>query len=197
MLELLIGEVLGWQLAIAPAPHRQPRHSMLSQSLPVSTQDAIPHPPLLRHEVSPAGSYHLVLTLGQTAPGDRRTTASLFETTGDRCQQLWSQELPHSYGPRTALVNDTGTVVLLDEWINVASSYAIVVLGLDGEIRSQQGFDDIVQATGQTRAEVVGQAAQGFWLGGTPAFAEQGTQVSIPTAGGQLTLNLMTDELRF
>lgn len=170
---------------------------LLSQSLPMLGQDTIPYPPILRHETSLAGSYHLILTLGQAEAGTQRTTASLFETLGDRCQQVWSHTLPHSYGPRLALVNDSGTVVLLDEWINVASPRAIVLMGVDGVVKSQHGFDDIVEVTGQSRAEVVNQAAQGVWLGGTPKLNRTGTQLSIPTAGGQLTLDLATGEMRF
>ncbi|MBW4481770.1 MAG: hypothetical protein KME14_04430 [Tildeniella torsiva UHER 1998/13D] len=170
---------------------------LLSQSPPVLGQDSIPHPPLLRHEPSPAGNYHLILTLGRDAAGTQRTTASLFETLGDRCQQVWSQPLPHSYGPRLALVNDAGTVVLLDDWINVASPRAIVVMGLNGEVEAQYSFDDIVEVTGQSRAEVVDQADQGFWLGGEPELDRAGDRMTIPAAGGQLSLDLATGEMGF
>ncbi|MGB3308246.1 MAG: hypothetical protein WBG32_03490 [Nodosilinea sp.] len=199
MLGALIGGILVGQIAIAPLPPDLPLSdlSLLSQASPMLGQDAIPYPPLLRHEVSPAGTYHLVLTLEQAAAGTRRTTASLFEMTGDRCQQIWSQPLPHSYGPRLALVTDAGTVVLLDEWINVASPYAIVVMGPDGEVEAQHSFDDIVGVTGQSRAEVVEQAAQGFWIAGEPEIANDGSQVLIPAAGGQISLDLATGELRF
>ncbi|WP_430714064.1 hypothetical protein [Nodosilinea sp. AN01ver1] len=191
--------MLSGQLAIAPLPPDLPRPepSLLSQALPMLGRDAIPYPPLLRHDASPAGTYHLVLTLEQEAEGTRRTTASLFETRGDRCQQVWSRPLPHSYGPRLGLVNDSGTVILLDEWINVASPYAIVVMGADGEIKAQHSFDDIVTVTNQSRAEVVEQAAWGFWLSGNPELRRDGAQVSIPTAGGRLTLDLATGDLQF
>lgn len=174
-----------------------PSFVLLSQSLPVLGQDSIPYPPMLRHETSPAGGYHLVLTLGQDEAGAQRTTASLFETLGDRCQQVWSHSLPHSYGPRLARVNDAGTVVLLDEWINVASPRAIVVMGLNGEVATQHSFDDIVEVTGQSRAEVVDQAAQGFWLSGNPEMDLTGDRMTIPTAGGQLSLDLATGEMGF
>lgn len=208
MVKALIGTALGGQPAIAPQDPvlahlwslqglPQPRLPVLSQSPPMLGQDAIPYPPILRHSVSAAGSYHLTLTLERDASGARRTTARLFEAAGDRCQQVWSQSLPHSYGPRTALVNDAGTVVLLDEWINVASPYAIVVVGLDGAVKAQHSFDDIVEITDQSRADVVDQAAQGFWLAGDPELHEGGTQVTIPAAGGYLTLDLTTGELGF
>ncbi|MBD2232369.1 hypothetical protein [Phormidium tenue] len=174
-----------------------PGFVLLSQSLPVLGQDSIPYPPLLRHETSPAGNYHLILTLGKDEAGAQRTTANLFETLGDRCQQVWSHPLPHSYGPRLALVNDAGTVVLLDEWINVASPRAIVVMGLDGQVMAQHSFDDIVDVTGQSRAAVVDQAAQGFWLSGTPEMDITSDRMTIPAAGGQLSLDLATGEMGF
>ncbi|WP_017300838.1 hypothetical protein [Nodosilinea nodulosa] len=184
-------------IATALPPLTQPQSSPLSQSLPMLGQDTIAYPPELRHLVSAAGNYHLILTLGQDASGARRTTASLFEATGDRCQQVWSHTLPHSYGPRLALVNDAGTVVLLDEWINVASPYAIMVMGPEGEVAAQHSFDDIVEITGQSRAEVVEQAAQGFWLAGNPEIDHDGFQIIVPTAGGRLTIDLLTRELKF
>ncbi|PZV09264.1 MAG: hypothetical protein DCF32_02760 [Leptolyngbya sp.] len=170
---------------------------LLSQSPPVLGQDSIPHPPLLRHEPSPAGNYHLILTLRQDAAGTQRTTAGLFEILGDRCQQIWSHTLPHSYGPRLALVNDTGIVVLLDDWINVASPRAIVLMGVDGTVKRQHSFDDIVEITGQSRAAVVDQAVQGFWLGGNPELDIAGDRMTIPVAGGQLSLDLATGEIEF
>ncbi|WP_035992492.1 hypothetical protein [Leptolyngbya sp. KIOST-1] len=196
MLGVLIGGILGGQLAIAPPPDL-PRPNLYLLSLPMLGRDAIPHPPLLRHEASPAGAYHLILTLEPDPSGSRHTTASLFASTGDRCQQVWSHPLPHSYGPRLALVTDAGTVVLLDEWINVATPRAIVVMGHDGTVEVESSFDDIVRVTGQTRGAVVEQAAQGFWISGPPTLEQPGSRVSIPTAGGKLVLDLDSGELTF
>ncbi|MFQ4139995.1 hypothetical protein PGN35_027145 [Nodosilinea sp. PGN35] len=196
MLAGLIGSLLWGQLAIAPAP-ALPRPAFTLLSLPMLGRDAIPYPPLLRQASSPAGVYHLILTLEQDPSGGRHTAASLFETRGDRCQRVWAHTLPHSYGPRLALVNDGGTVVLLDEWINVASPRAIVVMGRTGAVEAEYGFDDIVRVTGQTRAAVVEQAAQGFWLSGQPHLERGGLRVAIPAAGGHLALNLATGELTF
>jgi hypothetical protein len=169
---------------------------LLSQPLPMLGQDALPIPPALRHVASAAGAYHLVLTLTE-ADGQRRTVASLYEATGELCQPVWVQPLPHSYGPRLALVNDAGIVVLLDDWINVASPRAIVVMGRNGAIKAQYSFDDLVEVTGQSRAEVVDQAIQGFWLGGDPEINRAGSHAVIPAAGGQISLDLATGALDF
>ncbi|MGF1518364.1 MAG: hypothetical protein ACFCVB_11230 [Nodosilinea sp.] len=169
---------------------------LLSQPLSMIGQDVLPMPPALRHRASPSGDYHLVLTLTE-AEGRRYTIASLYVATDAVCQQIWSQPLPHSYGPRLALVNDAGTVVLLDDWINVASPRAIVVLDRAGAVMAQHSFDDIVATTGQSRAAVVDQAAQGFWLAGNPEIHRAGSHLSIPTAGGQLTLDLTNGKIEF
>ena len=41
---------------------------------------------------------------------------------------LWQKDLPHQYGPRFSLVSPSGQVVLFDEYINVASPYAIALI---------------------------------------------------------------------
>ena len=195
----LLGWVLAGSVALSPMPSALANLKpplMTSRSLSMLGQDALPLPPALRHGASPSGDYHLVLTLAE-AEGRRYTIASLYAATEDLCQQIWSQPLPHSYGPRLALVSDTGTVVLLDDWINVASPRAIVVLNRAGAVMAQHSFDDIVAATGQSRAAVVDQAAQGFWLAGNPEINRAGSHLSIPAAGGQLTLDLTDGEIEF
>jgi hypothetical protein len=198
-----MGALLGWVLvgsvAISPTPSDLASLKppfVLSQPLSMIGQDAFPIPPALRHGASPSGDYHLVLTLAE-ADGRRYTTASLYKATEAVCQLVWSQPLPHSYGPRLALVSDRGIVVLLDDWINVASPRAIVVLDRAGAVMVQHSFDDIVAAIGQSRAAVVDQAAQGFWLAGNPEINRAGSHLSIPTAGGQLTLDLANGEIEF
>ncbi|MBE9141101.1 hypothetical protein IQ254_28535 [Nodosilinea sp. LEGE 07088] len=194
---VIVGGYLWGQLAMMPVLSAPPTETLLlTQSQPMLGQDTIPYPPVMRHGASPEGRYHLTLTLVEGADPPH-TVASLFETLGDRCQQVWSRPLPHSYGPRLGLVNDSGTVVLLDEWINVASTRAVVVLGRDGDAIAEHSFDDIVAVTGETRAEVVEQAKQGFWLGGSPEMQNDGSYLAIPTAGGELTLNLATGAMGF
>ena len=158
-------------------------------------QDAIPHPPQLRHIVSPNGSYHLTL-IAHLEDSFPRTRATLSQNLPDRCQQVWAQILPQNYGPRLALVTDRGDTLLLDEWINVASPYAIVMLDASGEIVGQYSFDDIVAISGRTRASVVERAQQGFWIAGEPTLKPPNL-VEVPTAGATLAINLTTGEISF
>jgi hypothetical protein len=194
---VVVAGLLWGQLTLTPVLSKpSPEAVLLTQPQPMLGQDTIPYPPVMRHGSSPAGHYHLTLTLVEGTE-IRYTMASLFETLGDRCQLVWSRPLPHAYGPRLGLVNDSGTVVLLDEWINVASTRAVVVLGRDGEAIAEHSFDEIVEVTGESRAEVVEQAMQGFWLGGSPAMQADGSHLAIPAAGGELTLDLATGAISF
>lgn len=187
-LMLLIGAVLSLYI--------QAEISFAVQApVPMLATDAIPRPPRLRHSSSPGGNYHLVMTLPAAGDG-KRATATLYASTPDRCQPLWTQTLPQEYGPRLALVTDTGHTLLLDEWINVASPFAIVVLNLVGQTIAQHSFDDIVAATGSTRADIVAQAKQGFWIAGAPTLHGP-DQATVPTAGGTLTINLNNGRIRF
>jgi hypothetical protein len=193
-------------LVLAPWVHPPPAIALPQDSPPTTltmlANDAIPRPPQLRHIPSPTGAYHLLLT-ASPARDDRSITATLFETTPDRCQRVWTRPLPQEYGPRLALVTDIGQTLLLDEWINVASAWAIVVLNSAGEVIAQYSFGDIVTVTGSTRAAVVEQAEQGFWLAGTPTLRRHSPrhgrppQVEVPTAGGTLTIDMETGQLRF
>lgn len=158
-------------------------------------QDAIPRPPRLRHFADPNGHYHLIVNTG--IDGDaKQSTATLFASTEDRCQSIWTRVLPQEYGPRLALVSTTGHTLMVDEWINVASPYAIMVLDAAGDLLAQYGFDDIVTITGSTRADVVAQAEEGFWLSGDPVLQPTG-EVVIPTAGGRLTISMNDGETNF
>jgi hypothetical protein len=191
---LLIGASLVFPLTGAlpvsqPALNGPSTPSMLSN-------DAIPRPPLLRDIPSPTETFHLVLT---TSDADNRqvVTAHLFAVTADQCQRLWAQALPHEYGPRFALVTDRGSTLLLDEWINVASDYAIRLLDRQGETIAQYSFDDIVAVTERHRADVVALASQGFWLSGEPSLAPSGDLAIVPAAHGTLMVDLTNGELRF
>jgi hypothetical protein len=93
-------------------------------------------------------------------------------------------------------VSDAGQTLMLDEWINVASPLAIMVLDRSGDLVAQYSFDDIVTVTGRTRADIVDQAEQGFWIAGEP-FLGRNQQAAVPAAGGTLWINLETGQIRF
>lgn len=158
------------------------------------SQDAIPRPPARQVITSPQDAYILLLQ----APADwqrKQVTATLYAATSDRCQPVWSQTLPHEYGPRYALVTDRGQVVLLDEWINVASPYAVTVLGPTGETVAQHSFDQVAAVLAVSRADLVDQAATGWWISAPPSLSRDGEMVRVAAGSDRLEINVATGEL--
>jgi hypothetical protein len=58
---------------------------------------------------------------------------------------LWSTILPQEYGPRFAVVGNDGAVLLFDEWIDVASPLALVLLDSRGQIAKQTSFQELAR----------------------------------------------------
>jgi len=152
---------------------------------PVSPGDRMVLPPVERTTESLEGNYRLVLE----NPHEQVASARLI-ATGDPEQVVWQKVLPHHYGPRVGLVGSRGTVVLLDEWINVFTPYAIMVLARDGESLATYATDDIAVNLGISRAELAAKATFGPWMRGTPFISLKGETVTVPMGEHDLLINL-------
>lgn len=152
--------------------------------------DRLPHPPVRQNFRN--GDFQLVITAvdGWETPG---AIASLYK--GDRL--LWEQPLTHEYGPRFAVVGQQGQVLLLDEYINVASSRAITILNPDGNKIAQYSFEDISGQLAVPAATLTRHAASGWWITAVPSVPPEATtpEVFIPTGGTTLSVNLSTGEI--
>ena len=109
---------------------------------------------------------------------------------------LWQKDLPHQYGPRFSLVSPSGQVILFDEYINVASPYAIALVSSTGETTRQYSFDDIKQALPDVApADFTRQAASGWWISSLPTLDAADNLARVETGGTTLELDLATGEL--
>ncbi len=137
------------------------------------------------------GTYRLEI-VGEPEWRSRTPTATLY--SGDTL--IWKKELPHQYGPRFALVSPKGQVILFDEYINVASPYAIALINSTGEDISTHSFDDI-QAFLQdvSRADLTRQANSGWWISSPPQLDKLEQNALVQTGGTTLQINLTTGEL--
>ena len=141
---------------------------------------------------SPSAAFELVLSAlsqGQSAQ------AELFAVAADGRRPLWRQALPHEQGPRTAVVADGGEVVLLDEWINVPSRHALLLLDPQGRRRAHYNFDELVGILQLPRKTVAQHAVQGAWLAGEPRWSTDGRQLLLPAGGRTLSLQLADGRL--
>lgn len=166
----------------------------MEEELPMLGQDAIARPPAHQAIVSPDQSHILVL---QSQPGERpqRSVATLYRANGTLCQPQWSQSLPQEYGPRFVLVADAGYTVLLDEWINVASNYAVMVLDPTGQVVRQHSFDAVATVLRTPRANIVEAARYGWWISTAPILSRDGQSVQVSTAGRRLRIRVTDGRL--
>ena len=100
---------------------------------------------------SPSGTHVLGLRVGDHLNAhSARSAITLYRVTAYQRMTLWTRELPHRPRPRFLLVADGGHVVLLDEWLNVRSNYAAMVIGPDNRVLGQYDLESI-RATLQFR----------------------------------------------
>lgn len=146
-----------------------------------------------------SGDYQLVIS---NADGWRSptTTAVLYKAGAP----LWEKELPHQYGPRFTILSSTGQVALFDEYINVASAYAITILSAQGETISTYSFDDIHRLLQQadqriTRSDITRASQYGWWISAHPYLIQTdgiqtdggyGRYVRVETADTALQIDL-------
>ncbi len=155
--------------------------------------DRLTHPPVTQSFTE--GSYTLTIE----AVDDWRSPtakATLTKTEAQDEDIVWQKELPQQYGPRFSMVSSAGNVVLFDEYINVASPYAIALIDPTGTIIAQYSFDDIQQTLATvSRADLTRQAASGWWISSKPTLNATGASVLVETGGTTLEIDLATGEL--
>ncbi|MBD2260054.1 hypothetical protein [Pseudanabaena sp. FACHB-2040] len=159
--------------------------SAAAEEMPMLSEDAIARPPAHQAIVSPDQTHILVLQSGANDT-PQTLTATLYSASGSLCQPQWTQTLPQEYGPRFVLVSDLGYTVLLDEWINVASDYAVMVLNPDGQRVAQHSFDEVAAVLQTPRAEIVEKARYGWWISSAPMLSRNDQTVQVDTAGKRL-----------
>jgi hypothetical protein len=150
--------------------------------------DSLRQPPV--RQTVEAAPYQLTIVASDRwqTPG---AAGELYE--GDRL--LWQQDLPHQYGPRYSLIGQQGQVLLVDEYINVASPYALTLISPDGQVTAQYSFDDIQSTLAVPRADIVRQAASGWWVSAPPTLSADGQAALIATGGTRLQVDLVTGQI--
>lgn len=166
-----------------------PTENPSSLATDIEVSDRITHPPA-RQTLS-AAPYELVIET-QDNWQTPQATGQLFR--GDTL--LWQKALPHQYGPRFFLVSPNAQVILFDEYINVASPYAIALIDATGTPVAQYSFDDIQTALQPvSRNDLTQQATSGWWISAPPRLTESGEKALVKTGGTTLEIDLTTGAL--
>ena len=105
----------------------------------------------------------------------------------------WERELPHHHGPRRVLVTKSGQVLLVDEWINVLSRYALMLIAPSGVTVAQYSGEQIISLLGVPRAAIRLNARVGAWMTAEPSAV--GDSVFFEAGGRRLVLRLADGQL--
>lgn len=109
---------------------------------------------------------------------------------------LWTKLLPHQIGPRYGFVSESGTVVLLDEWLNVFSPFAITVFDVNGEELVTYSTDEVASELKISRRQLAQTAKVGPWMRGRPFISDDGKDVVIPMGESKLFVNMVDGSLK-
>ena len=116
--------------------------------------------------------------------------ATLVDARGE---VKWERELPHHHGPRRVLVTQSGQVLLVDEWINVLSRYALTLIAPSGVTVAQYSGEHLISALGVPRAAIRLHARLGAWMTVEPRM--DGDSVFFEAGGRRLVLRLADGQL--
>ncbi|MGB3292173.1 MAG: hypothetical protein WBB01_04155 [Phormidesmis sp.] len=193
LIAVAIASLFLWQrFSAQPSPRAQPASPAVIEA---ASTDRLSHPP--DRQTFTTGPYQFVVT-----PANQWQTPTATGTLYKAESRLWQSNLPHEYGPRFALVSSTGQVLLIDEFINVASPYALTLLDPKGTVIAQHSFDDLKRTLGVSSADLTRQATSGWWISAPPTLSAAADSPAIPgqraliqTGGTTLEVDLLTGEL--
>jgi hypothetical protein len=163
-------------------------------SWPLLAIDVLVRPPLREEVFSPSQTFQLVIATADQWKS-QQSLASFYRLEGGAFQLLWQQTLPHHYRPRFLVVSDAGRVALLDEWINIKTKYAVMILNRHGGLVAHYDFEAISRLLGITGADLVTQAKYGAWLTTIPHLDPTGEAVLAGAGDRQLTIHLDTGQI--
>ncbi len=156
--------------------------------------DRITLPDIRREFKSASGRFAFVVST-QDDWKSLRGTGELISIAGSVRTLLWSHALPQQFGPRFVLVSDLGTVLMLDEWINVRSPFAVLVVDRNNRTVRQHGADAVVLSVQVPEKDVVRMAKYGWWISAPPRLNSAGDGARVETAGKILTIRLSDGQL--
>lgn len=153
--------------------------------------DFVALPPEIEDRSSPSGRYLLQIRLRSNAKVHAaRSTATLYEIDSSARKALWSRELPHRPRPRFFVVADSGHAVLIDEWLNVRSAFAVMVLDRNGATLAQFDLEAVRAALDVPLASLAPRARHGIWIQAPPQISARGDAVEVAAADRVFSIRL-------
>ena len=203
---------------IAPL-HKKMVSPVASAEVSGSSQGVVSSAPLTKEPREEQPSTIVAIEADSTASGDRLAHPPIRQTFADEPYQLvifaedswetplaravfsqsddilWEKALPHQYGPKFVSISAQGYVLLLDEFINVASPHAITLIDTNGKVVAQHSFKDIERTLQVSAADLTKQATTGWWISAPPVLNPSGDRATVAAGGTLLDINLTTGEI--
>jgi hypothetical protein len=159
-------------------------------SEPVSTkQDRRDVPPERTEFFSPDKKLVFVVSSSDSW-NTNKALGELFVIDGKNRKLLWSRSLAQRYGPRFALLNNAGTTLLLDEWINVKSDFAVMILSRDNKELARHTFEAVRNVLDVSLEKVIKLSKHGWWISAPPKLGAEGKTAAVQAAGKILVIDL-------
>jgi hypothetical protein len=171
------------------------RNGKAGWSVSDGVRDSIDLPAQRREFASRSRNYLFVL---RTEDGwaSKRAQGELYELSARGRRLLWRQLLPQEFGPRYLVVSDEGHILMLDEWINVKSQYAVILMGKDGAMIARKRFEDVKDVLRADEAVLVKHGSRGsWWISADPILDAGRNIVSVPAGNGALVIDLTSGAL--
>ena len=162
-------------------------------AMPISS-DRIALPPARREFTSPDRGFLLVV---ETADQWKALypTARLFRVGKGQPVLCWTRVLTQQYGPRGVVVAGDGHVLFVDEWINVTSRWALMLVDVDNRVIATHDYKMAVGVLGVSPAELAAYARSGPWISDGPALSADGKSARIAAGGRTLVVSLQDGSL--
>lgn len=155
-------------------------------------------PPLIRRFYSSNRRYLLVIkSVDKWASS--RCRAEFSSPSRGVAGTLWRRDLPQPFGPRFAMIANSGVCAFVDVWQAQSTDWAIALLDAQGKLLRSYTTADVIRVTGASEDAVLDAAAPGlgWWLAGKPRFAPNGASIHAPILNGTITVLLADGSISF
>jgi hypothetical protein len=160
----------------------------------MGTADIVPLPPAHEEFLSPNKRYSFELSTPDNWQS-RKSVGRLFELIGSERRNLWSRPLTHEYRPRYVLVGDGGDVLLVDEWANIKSRFAVMTLDRRNQVVALHDFEAVRKVLALPVPQVVRMARHGWWIVNGPTWETPGVTAVVEAAGKRLRIRITDGNL--
>lgn len=122
-------------------------------------------------------------------------SARLYRTGPGQPVLRWTRMLTQQYGPRDAIVSGDGHVLFVDEWINVTSRWALLLIDVDNRVVVTHDHKAVVDALAAPQAEIAAHARRGTWITDGPTLSPDGRSARIAAGGRMLVVSFQDGRL--